>query len=60
MPQPKRRHFHARQHKRRSHHALKVEGLSQCPHCKEPKSPHRVCSNCGYYGDRQIVKGEES
>jgi len=60
MAQPKRRHSHARKNKRRSHHALKVEGLSVCPKCNEPKLPHRVCGNCGYYQGKQIVKGAEA
>ncbi|HDP93871.1 MAG TPA: 50S ribosomal protein L32 [Candidatus Aminicenantes bacterium] len=59
MALPKRRHSHQRTHKRRSHDALKVEGLSVCPNCKEPKLPHRVCGGCGYYNERQIVKGSE-
>jgi len=59
MAQPKRRHSHARKNKRRSHHALTVEGLSICPKCTEPKLPHRICGNCGYYQGKQIVKGAE-
>ena len=59
MPQPKRRHSHSRKNKRRSHDALKVEGLSVCPKCNEPKLPHRLCGNCGYYQGKQIVKGSE-
>jgi large subunit ribosomal protein L32 len=38
---------------------LKVEGLSSCPKCNEPKLPHRICGNCGYYQGKQIVKGSE-
>ncbi len=59
MALPKRRHSHQRKNKRRSHHALKVEGLSTCPQCKEPKLPHRICASCGYYDGRQVVKGTE-
>jgi large subunit ribosomal protein L32 len=59
MAQPKRRHSHARKNKRRSHDALKVDTLSTCPQCKEPKAPHRACSLCGYYGGRQVVKAAE-
>jgi large subunit ribosomal protein L32 len=29
--------------------------LSTCPHCKQPKRPHRVCPKCGYYGDEEIM-----
>jgi large subunit ribosomal protein L32 len=59
MALPKRRHSHQRKNKRRSHDAIKVEGLSVCPKCKEPKYPHRICMNCGYYEDKQMIKGEE-
>jgi large subunit ribosomal protein L32 len=53
MPNPKRRHSKTRTAKRRTHDALKPVGLSECPHCHEPKAPHRVCANCGYYRGRQ-------
>ena len=60
MALPKRRHSHQRKNKRRSHDFLKVEGLSVCPQCKEPKLPHRVCKNCGYYENRQVIEAEEN
>ncbi|HEV2984882.1 MAG TPA: 50S ribosomal protein L32 [Vicinamibacterales bacterium] len=53
MPNPKRRHSKTRTAKRRTHDTLKPVGLSECPHCHEPKPPHRVCANCGYYRGRQ-------
>ena len=59
MALPKRRHSHQRKNKRRSHDGLKVEGLSNCAQCNEPKLPHRICEKCGYYGDRQVVKSNE-
>jgi large subunit ribosomal protein L32 len=59
MAQPKRRHSQRRTAIRRSHHGLKVEGLSACPNCKEPKLPHRACKNCGYYDGRQVIKSNE-
>jgi len=40
--------------KRRTHDALKPTNLSECPHCHEPKPPHHVCANCGYYNGRQV------
>ena len=57
MPNPKRRHSKTRTAKRRTHDALKPVGLSECPHCHEPKPPHRVCANCGYYRGRQAQGG---
>ena len=59
MALPKRRHSHQRTHKRRTHDALRVDNLSLCPQCNEPKPPHRACKNCGYYGARQVIKGTE-
>ncbi len=58
MAQPKRRHSHQRTAKRRTHHAIAVKSLSTCPQCSEPKLPHRVCLNCGYYAGRQVIKGQ--
>jgi len=59
MAVPKRRQSHQRTNKRRSHHSLKERMLSLCKNCKEPKLPHRICKNCGFYGDRQIVEKKE-
>ncbi len=25
-----------------------------CPQCQEPKLPHQVCANCGFYNGRQV------
>ena len=32
---------------------------SECPQCHEPKPPHRVCPNCGYYRGRQVRAVDE-
>jgi large subunit ribosomal protein L32 len=55
MPLPKRRHSNARTRKRRAHDFLTAVTLGACPKCNEPKRPHRVCSNCGYYGGRMVI-----
>jgi large subunit ribosomal protein L32 len=55
MPNPKHRHSKARRDKRRAHDALVAPSLSQCPNCKEPKLPHRVCPQCGYYKGKQAI-----
>ncbi|MCR4420787.1 MAG: 50S ribosomal protein L32 [Clostridia bacterium] len=59
MGVPKRRVSKARKRHRRSIWA-QVNGptLSPCPQCHEPKLPHRVCPNCGYYRGRKVA-GEE-
>lgn len=59
MPLPKRRHSNARTRKRRSHDALSVPTLTECPNCHERKLPHRACPACGYYRGREVVKRGE-
>jgi large subunit ribosomal protein L32 len=60
MPLPKRRHSNARTRKRRSHDALSVPNLVECPNCHERKLPHRVCPACGHYRGREVVKRDEA
>jgi large subunit ribosomal protein L32 len=60
MPNPKRRHSKARRGKRRAHDALVAPSLSTCPHCHEPKMPHRVCPHCGYYKGRAVIEVERT
>ena len=60
MPNPKRRHSKSRTGKRRAHDALTSPSLSECPHCHEPKMPHRVCPHCGYYKGRAVIEVERT
>lgn len=59
MAVPKRKSSKARRDKRRSN-VWKMESatLVKCPQCGEYKRAHRLCSNCGYYNGRQVVKKE--
>jgi large subunit ribosomal protein L32 len=59
MPNPKRRHSKSRTSKRRTHDALAPVPMSECPQCHEPKPPHTVCRNCGYYRGRQVKAVED-
>lgn len=59
MAVPKRKQSSARQNKRRSNvWKLSAPALMKCPHCGELVAPHRVCSNCGYYNGREVIKKE--
>lgn len=76
MATPKRKHSNSRTGKRRSHDALmppnipgfefskKTSGHRSkkfiCPQCKQIKSPHTVCHNCGYYRGRQVIAVERA
>jgi large subunit ribosomal protein L32 len=59
MPVPKRKTSKTRRDKRRTHWKLVLRGMALCPRCQEAKFPHRVCPNCGYYRDRQVLEAEE-
>jgi large subunit ribosomal protein L32 len=55
MGVPKRRVSRARQGERRSHLAIGLPRLDECPHCHERKQQHHACPNCGYYAGRQAL-----
>lgn len=59
MAVPKRKTSKSRRDKRRSHHKLNFPTLVECSQCHEPKIPHRVCPNCGYYNKREVIKVEK-
>lgn len=59
MPNPKHRHSKTRRDLRRAHDFLKPKQTSECPNCRTPKLPHRVCASCGYYKGREVVAGTE-
>ena len=55
MAQPRSNHSRARRDKRRSHLALKTPNVIKCPNCAKPTQAHRVCPECGFYKDRQVL-----
>ena len=59
MPVPKRRTGKTKRNMRRSHHALKPVGLTECQSCGERIMQHRVCPKCGYYANRTVVNTED-
>lgn len=58
MAVPKRKTSKARRDKRRTHYKITAAQVTPCPRCREPRLPHRVCPNCGYYRDRQVIEQE--
>ena len=60
MAVPKRRSSRSRKGKRRSHHHRDPIQVQYCSHCNEPILPHRICSNCGVYQNREVVVLEEA
>jgi len=56
MAVPKTKLSKSRKNKRRSSvWKLAAPALSKCTQCGSFKTPHRVCSDCGYYKGRQVV-----
>jgi len=56
MAVPKHRSSRSRKGRKASHQALARPAGSYCPHCNAAVPPHRVCPNCGRYGNREIIR----
>lgn len=56
MAVPKRKTSPSRRNNRRSHDSLIMTNLSECENCGELKLSHHVCSHCGYYSKKEIIR----
>ncbi len=52
---PKGKISKARRNKRRANWKMSASTLVKCPKCGELMMPHRVCKNCGSYGQKEII-----
>ncbi|MGM0568041.1 MAG: 50S ribosomal protein L32 [Elusimicrobiota bacterium] len=59
MAVPKRRHSKSRKKRKKAGKKEWKANYSLCPKCSQAKLPHRVCMECGFYGDREVFKKEE-
>lgn len=59
MQAPKRKTSKSKRNMRRSHHALVAGTLHACPNCGESVKSHCVCTACGQYRGKQIIKVAE-
>jgi large subunit ribosomal protein L32 len=61
MAVQKRRQSSARRDSRRAQWmaSVKTPQATRCPKCEQPKLPHRVCMECGYYDNRKVVDKPE-
>lgn len=56
MAVPKRKTSQSKTSSRKSANMKKTAtNISLCPQCHEPKLPHRVCPNCGFYDGKDVV-----
>ncbi|NQT56748.1 MAG: 50S ribosomal protein L32 [Desulfobacteraceae bacterium] len=60
MAVPKKKKSKSRRDMRRSHDNVKLPNATTCPHCHELVLPHHVCTECGTYKGRTILKTGES
>ncbi|MCD6415311.1 MAG: 50S ribosomal protein L32 [Planctomycetes bacterium] len=73
MAVPKRRTSKSHKRKRRSHQALQAPNIPKsqkvraavgrstkffCSNCNQPKLPHAVCPNCGFYRGKSLIEVE--
>lgn len=56
MANPKWKLSRMRTRRRRSHDALSAPNVVNCPSCKAPTLPHRLCLSCGSYNGRQVIQ----
>ena len=60
MAVPKSKITKSRRNMRRAHDALPSSLYEECANCGELKRPHHVCSACGYYNAREVVKADDA
>jgi large subunit ribosomal protein L32 len=58
MATPKKKTTKSKTRQRASQWKTSPSTYSECPQCHQPKLPHRVCGNCGYYAGRQAIEVE--
>jgi large subunit ribosomal protein L32 len=56
MAVPRNRMSNARKNSKRAHHAKQPKQVTPCPHCGTASLSHRVCSSCGQYNSRDVLK----
>ncbi|GCD09524.1 50S ribosomal protein L32 [Clostridium tagluense] len=56
MGNPARKFSKGRRDSRRAQtFKLGLPGIVECPQCHDMKLSHRVCKNCGYYKNREVI-----
>ena len=43
---------------RQTHYKIDAKTVTTCPKCGAVIKPHRVCTKCGYYKGKEVVKVE--
>ena len=56
MAVPFRRTSQTKKNMRRTHDKIIPNELVTCSNCGEVIQPHRVCTKCGYYKGKSVIK----
>ncbi|WP_381415008.1 50S ribosomal protein L32 [Spiroplasma endosymbiont of Anurida maritima] len=56
MAVPFRKTSKQQKRKRRTHFKLGSLTLISCTNCGTTIKPHRVCKECGYYKNKEVIK----
>ena len=59
MAVPFRRTSKTKKRMRRTHLKKVAPNMTICPNCKESIMPHRMCTKCGYYKGKEVLKVTE-
>ena len=58
MATPKRKTPKSKTRSRGANWKAQAPTYAECPQCRQPKLPHRVCGNCGTYAGREVIEVE--
>lgn len=53
---PKNKRSKSKRDMKRNGFKLSVLSVVECPRCRVKKVAHRVCTACGYYDNKEIIK----
>ncbi|MCE1245088.1 MAG: 50S ribosomal protein L32 [Firmicutes bacterium] len=59
MANPKYKTSRSKTRRRRANLKVEIPNVIECPSCKAPTLPHRICTSCGTYKGRQVFKLEK-
>lgn len=59
MAVPRKKTSVSKRNMRRSHDALSIASMRECPNCGEMMRAHHACPHCGYYKGREVLAKAE-
>ena len=60
MAVPFRRTSKTKKRMRRTHLKKTVPNMTVCPNCGASIKPHRVCTNCGHYKNKEAIVKDQA